>query len=60
MPFRENNKLGAQKILKRSLDNKPICFMGYEGTREKLKSVPDWQNRLRDYVERLIAENTVI
>lgn len=60
MPFLKANKLGAKKILKRPLDKQPICFMGYEGTKEKLKSVPDWQDRLRDYVEKLIAENKTI
>lgn len=56
MLFQKNNKLGAKKFLKRSLDSKPICFKGYEGTKEKLKTVPDWQERFRQFAEQLIEE----
>lgn len=57
MPFRRNNKLGAKKFLERPLDDKPICFKGYEGTREKLKAVPNWQERFREFAEQLIEES---
>ena len=57
MPFQKGNKLGAKKIIDRALDRDPICFMGYEGTKEAIKDVPDWQAKLRDYVELLISEN---
>ena len=57
MPFQKNHKFGAKKILNQSLDKHPISFKGYEGQKEKLKLVPDWQEKLRLYVNRLIAEN---
>lgn len=60
MPFRKNNKLGAQKLLKRSLDKQPITFKGYEGHREAVKSVPNWQERLRDFVEKMIEESKTV
>lgn len=55
MPFQKGNKLGAQKKLRYPLDKEVIAFRGYEGQKEKLKAVPDWQERLREYVERLIS-----
>ncbi|BAY65775.1 hypothetical protein H6G33_07535 [Calothrix sp. FACHB-1219] len=54
MPFPKNNKIEAKKILKEELDKLPICFQGRFGQREKLKAVPDWQERLREYVDELI------
>lgn len=57
MPFQKNNKLGAKKILNRPLGKQIIGFRGYEGQKEKLKLVPDWQEKLRSYVDQLIAEN---
>jgi hypothetical protein len=55
MPFQKNNKLGAKKRLKRVLDQEVIAFRGYEGQKEKLKAVPDWQERLREFVDQLIS-----
>ena len=55
MTFRKNNQLGAKKFLKDELDIQPICFKGRLGQKEKLKVVPNWQERLRDYVDTLIS-----
>lgn len=57
MPFQKQNKLGAQKQLKWDLDEQPICFKGWKGQKEKLKAVEGWQDKLRDYVDRLIGES---
>ena len=54
MPFRKGNKLGAKKFSKRPLDGN-ITIRVYEGQKEKLRLVPDWQNKLRDCIDRLIA-----
>jgi hypothetical protein len=56
MPFRKENKLGAKKILKENLDEQPICFRGRLGQKAKLKAVPEWQERLRDFVDELINQ----
>lgn len=56
MPFQKGNKLGAKKLLKRPLDKETIGFKGYEGQKEKLKAVADWQERLRLFVDELIQE----
>ncbi|MBE9212336.1 hypothetical protein IQ247_06375 [Plectonema cf. radiosum LEGE 06105] len=55
MPFQKNNQLGAKKIVKGELDQLPICFKGRAGQKEKLKTIPDWQERLREFVDILIA-----
>lgn len=57
MPFQKNHKLGAKKIYTRPLDKQIIGFKGYEGQKEKLKSIPGWQNKLRDYIDLLIKEH---
>jgi hypothetical protein len=46
--FQKNNQLGAKKILSEKLDAKHICFKGRLGQKEKLKAVPNWQERLRE------------
>jgi hypothetical protein len=57
MPFQKGNKLGAKKHYSRPLDKEVIAFRGYEGQKEKLKTVPDWQERFRKFVDDLIQES---
>ncbi|MEH1859967.1 MAG: hypothetical protein V7L21_18645 [Nostoc sp.] len=38
------------------MDDKPICFKGRLGQKEKLKAVPNWQERLREFVDELIKD----
>lgn len=56
MPFQKGNKLGAKKHLKYPLDKEVIAFRGYAGQKEKLKTVPDWQERLREFIDQLLLE----
>ncbi len=56
MPFAKGHKLGVKKRLKRPLDKEAIAFKGYEGQKESLKAVPDWQERLRKFVDELLKE----
>jgi hypothetical protein len=56
MPFQKGHKLGAKKHLKRPLDKEAIAFKGYEGQKEKLKAVPDWQERFREFVDQLLSD----
>lgn len=56
MVFQRNNRLGAKKFLDRPLDPQPITFKGYEGQKEALKSVPNWQERFREFAAALINE----
>ena len=54
MPFQKDHKLGF--ISNDPLDKNPICFKVKPGVRDKLKAVPDWQERLRVMVDELIEE----
>ncbi|KAB8331736.1 hypothetical protein SD80_025075 [Scytonema tolypothrichoides VB-61278] len=45
--FQPKNQVAYDKV--------PVQFKVLPGVREKLKAVPDWQERLRDFVDRLIA-----
>jgi hypothetical protein len=56
MTFKKNHKLGAKKILGKPLDDQPICLKGYKGQKEALKTVSGWQERIREYIDVLIAE----
>jgi hypothetical protein len=58
MPFQKNHKLGAKPIGDEPMDRTPICFNVRTGVREKLKTIPDWKERLREYVDRLIDGQT--
>ena len=53
MPFRKNNQYRI-KSSGRPLDEHPICFKGWEGQKEKLKNIPDWQNQLRVFIQSYI------
>lgn len=57
MPFRKGNKLGAKKFSKRPLDGN-ITIHVYEGQKEKLKQVRDWQNKLRDCIDQVTTPHT--
>jgi hypothetical protein len=52
MTFQKKHKQGFTS--NNPLDNEPICFKGRIGQKQALKSIPDWQNKLRDYVDELI------
>ena len=54
MPFQKNNKLGFASD--EPLDREPICFKGRVGQKQKLAAIPNWQERLREFVDILIEE----
>ena len=56
MPFSPNHKYRWKSDKERVLDKSPICFKGYDGQKEKLKTVPNWQERLREFVDGLIED----
>ncbi|WP_246162884.1 hypothetical protein [Brasilonema sennae] len=37
-------------------DKSPLCFAVRRGVREKLKAIPNWQERLRELVDELLEE----
>jgi len=52
MPFQKNHKLGFTS--NEPLDKNPVCFKVKPGVKDKLKAVSNWQELLREYVDRLI------
>lgn len=58
MPFQKNNKLGFLPEGEKPLDPRPVCFKLDTDLRDKLKSVPDWQKRLRAELPDLIRKWT--
>jgi hypothetical protein len=56
MPFQKNHKLGFTSD--EPLDKDPVCFKVKPGVKDKLKAVPNWQERLRECVDQLIAGQT--
>jgi hypothetical protein len=54
MVFKKKHKLGFTS--NQPFDKDPVCFKVLPGVKEKLKSVPDWQERLRKAVDKLIEE----
>ncbi|MBD2204764.1 hypothetical protein H6G33_13690 [Calothrix sp. FACHB-1219] len=49
-------KIKFQPKNKVAFDKAPVQFKVLPGVREKLKTVPDWQERLREYVDQLIQD----
>ncbi|MBS3026915.1 MAG: hypothetical protein HCA25_07415 [Dolichospermum sp. DET50] len=54
MPFQKNNKLGFTS--KQPFDKDPVCFKVLPGVKANLKAVPDWQERLREFTDKLIEK----
>jgi hypothetical protein len=59
MTFDKNNKHRARPIGATALDRDAIAFKGRMGQKEKLKTIPNWQERFRDFVDQLIQESTI-
>jgi hypothetical protein len=38
------------------MDRSPVCFNVREGVREKLKTLPDWKERLREFLDSLLDD----
>ncbi len=57
MPFQKKHKLGAKPLNDEPFERTPVCFNVKQGVREKLKAVPDWKERLREFVDQLIEKS---
>ena len=55
MPFQKDHKSGFTSD--DPLDKNPVCFKVKPGVRDKLKAVPDWQERLREMVDKIIEND---
>jgi len=54
MPFEKNNKLGFTAKGSISLDKQPLSIRLKSGLKDKIKLIPEWQDRLRDVIENWI------
>ncbi|MBD0386418.1 MAG: hypothetical protein ICV54_07790 [Nostoc sp. C3-bin3] len=54
MTFEKNNPYRWEPEQEKSLDPKPICFKLDSELKSRLKSVPNWQKRLREILPSLI------
>ncbi|GAB1540647.1 hypothetical protein NUACC21_33160 [Scytonema sp. NUACC21] len=56
MPFKKGNKFAYRPQNEEAFDPISVCFNVRKGVRDKLKAVPDWQERLREFVDKLVEE----
>lgn len=56
MTFQKKHKLGAKPLNSEPMDRTSVCFNVKNGVSEKLKTVPDWKERLRDFVDSMIED----
>ncbi|BDA69671.1 hypothetical protein CAL7716_038370 [Calothrix sp. PCC 7716] len=54
MVFKKKHKLGFTSS--QPFDKDPVCFKVLPGVKDKLKVIPNWQERLRAAVDKLIEE----
>ncbi|GAA6620291.1 hypothetical protein [Scytonema sp. NUACC26] len=57
MPFQKNNQFRMRPHGKIPMDKQPLCLKVPTGVREQLKTIPNWQERLREFINELIAES---
>lgn len=56
MTFEKNNKLGFVSEGGIPLDKLPLTIKLKVGIRDKVRSIPDWQNKLRDLIETWVGD----
>jgi hypothetical protein len=56
MPFQKGNKFAYRPQNEEAFDPVSVCFNVRKGVRDSLKAVPNWQERLREYVDTLVAK----
>jgi hypothetical protein len=57
MPFQKHHKLGFKPSGDVAYDKTPVQVKVLPGVRERLKTVDDWQNKLRRFIDELIEED---
>ena len=56
MTFHKQNKLGFLPQDEVALDRIPLQVKVKVGVRERIKAIPDWQNRLREKLDQWVQE----
>lgn len=57
MVFHKKHKLGFTSS--QPFDKDPVCFKVLPGVKDELKTIPGWQDKLREAVDKLIQENKI-
>lgn len=57
MPFQKNNQFRMRPYGETPMDKQPLCLKVPIGVKEQLKTIPNWQERLRKFIDELIAES---
>lgn len=60
MVFKKGHKDRWLSDVNNPLDKSPICFKGRDGQKEALKDIPDWQDKLRDFIDQLVEESKIL
>lgn len=55
MPFEKKNKLGFTS--NEPLDRKPLAILLRIGVKEKLISIPNWRQKVRDAIDKIISDH---
>jgi uncharacterized protein (DUF4415 family) len=58
MPFQKKHKFGFTTNRDKPLTSSPVCFRLDQELAEKLKSIPNWQERLREVLPELVENWT--
>jgi hypothetical protein len=56
MPFQKKHKQGFKPDNQIAYDKTPVQVKVLPGVRERLKTIDDWQNKLRRLIDELIEE----
>ena len=54
MPFKKSNKLGFLPVGDLPLDKEPLTIRLKQGVKGKLKTIPDWNQRLKNLIEQWV------
>ncbi len=54
MPFKKKHKLGFLPVEDLPLDKSPLTIKLRQGVKDMLKTIPEWNPRLRDFIEQWV------
>lgn len=54
MTFKKKHKFGFVSENNESLDSSPLCIKLKKGIRDQVRSIPDWQGKLRDLIDQWV------
>ena len=55
MPFKKKHKLGFLSVEDMPLDKDPLTIKLRQGVKDKLKTIPDWNPKLKNLIEQWVS-----